>query len=466
MRDFSSQRVTVMGLGRFGGGVGVARFLCAQGADVLVTDLEPADKLEASIGQLGDLIASGAVRFRLGGHNVADFTDTDLVVANPAVPKPWDNRFLRAATAARVPITTEIRLLTERLPDRARVIGVTGTAGKSTTSAMIAHILKRAFGEDRVHFGGNIGGSLLTVLPSILPDHIVVLELSSAQLYWLGQGVGFAEAPAWSPGVAVITNIAPNHIDWHGSVTHYAQSKLGILWPHDERDIAIVGPGVTLHIAHPGRARRLRLLDPALAERCRLPIPGAHNRVNAAMAARAAMSAGVGEDAALAELASFAGLPHRLQHIGTFGGVRAYNDSKCTTPEACALAVRAFNDKDECGAHKVRLICGGYDKQVDLGPMIDAAASCACVYTLGATGPEIARRINAARGRAKDCKTLDSAVRSAMRDIGDDEGVLLLSPGCASWDQFSNYEQRGERFAALVRAHAEGGSKSIVTCEP
>ncbi len=464
--DLSDQRVTVMGLGRFGGGVGVTRFLCAQGASVLVTDLDPAEKLASSVDQLRDLIDAGSVSVRLGGHDPADFTGADLVVANPAVPKPWDNRFLRAASDAGVPITTEIRLLAERLPDRARVIGVTGTAGKSTTSAMIAHILRHAHGQERVHFGGNIGGSLLNQLNDIRAEDRVVLELSSAHLHWLSAGVGSPDDPAWSPGIAVITNIAPNHLDWHGDAAHYARSKAQILTPRSPADIGIIGPGVSEHLRAAPPHRPLRLLDRSLADGLRLAIPGPHNRINAAMAIQSAIAAGIDAETARAALASFAGLPHRLQLVGEYGPLRAYNDSKCTTPEACALAVGAFDEPGECGAHRVHLIAGGYDKKIDLAPMIAAAARCAGVYTIGATGPEIARRVRDAGGAAHDCGTLDPAIERAMNAMGTDGGVLLLSPGCASWDQFTNYEERGERFASLVRRHAPGGSKSMVTCEP
>lgn len=463
MLELEGKRVTVMGLGRFGGGVGVTRFLCAYGADVLLTDLQPADKLANSLDQLRDLIDAGTVTLRLGEHNVSDFTNTDLVVANPAVPKPWDNRFLRAASAASVPITTEIRLLCERLPNRAHVIGVTGTAGKSTTSAMIAHILK-ADGRT-VHFGGNIGGSLLPELDNITPEDWIVLELSSAQLYWLGRGVGYPEAPAWSPGVAVITNIAPNHLDWHADMAHYAESKMRILEPLSDADTAIVGTGVTLHITNHERTRRMRLFDHTMVGECRLRLPGAHNRVNAAVAIQAAAAAGIDAGCAHASLSTFEGLPHRLQLVEVDGSFRAFNDSKCTTPEACALAVRAFDETGEVGRAHIHLICGGYDKKIDLAPMIEAASGCAGVYTIGATGPEIARRINLAHGHAKHCESLDNAVEQAMHAINASGGsaVLLLSPGCASWDQFTNYEERGERFARLVRAYCEGGSKSIVT---
>src|SRR6185503_4415750 len=167
MLDLSSKRVTVMGLGRFGGGVGVTRWLAGQGCDVLLTDLASQEELADQVIKVRDHVESGVVTLRLGGHNVADFTTADFVVANPAVPKPWENRFLRAAEAAAVPVTTEIRLLVERLPDRRRAIGVTGSAGKSTTCAVIAHRIRGRGAV--VHFGGNIGGSLLESLPRIGP---------------------------------------------------------------------------------------------------------------------------------------------------------------------------------------------------------------------------------------------------------------------------------------------------------
>ncbi len=482
MLDLAGKRVTVMGLGRFGGGVGVARFLASPPNDcqVLVTDLDPPDKLAEPLKQIDDLVRTGRVTLRLGGHNVSDFTTTDLVVANPAVPKPWENRFLRAATAAGIPITTEIRLLVERLPNRAHTLGVTGSAGKSTTSSMIAHALAKHQPTRRVHLGGNIGGSLLSSLDSISPDDFVVLELSSAMLYWLSAGVGYPEAQGWSPSVAVLTNIAPNHIDWHGSVEHYAASKHGIWNYQDAARDRVVTPMLETDplLGDIPRARttflptgyeRL-LLDPSL----KLAVPGLHNRKNAALAAAAcalALNRGTGvaeasvhngehvtESARVLSrrLAGFAGLAHRLQLVGAFNAVGYYNDSKCTTPDSALLALSAFSaEQGGPGLGRVHLIAGGYDKGSDLSPIGKAAASLAALYTIGVTGPAIAA---AARGTGVppvlpsnvfECGTLDAAVREAARRARPGD-VVLLSPACASWDQFTNFEARGEAFAALA----------------
>lgn len=452
-------RVTVMGLGRFGGGASVTRWLVERGATVLLTDIEPPDKLRASLASIDDLVGSGRVELRLGGHNVSDFTTVDLVVANPAVPKPWDNRFLRAAWAASIPVTTEIGLTIAHLPSRSRVVGVTGSAGKSTTSSMIHHILQ-CCGRDAV-FGGNIGGSLLPSLPQITPQTVVVLELSSAMTCWLG---GLAQvspaslsaaAPAagWSPHVAVVTNLAPNHLDWHGDVAHYRRSKQELLRSQQQGDVAVLPTGSET-AEWPTPPGVLRVVP--RGEVTGLEIPGRHNRHNAMVALEAALQTDPTLDRAAAEAAvrRFPGLPHRLQLAAAIrkdgGVVRCFNDSKCTTPEAALLAIAAFEEPGEVGAGKVHLIAGGYDKGSDLSTIGRLADKLAALYTLGKTGPKIAE---ASAGRAVKCENVEQATKAAIAaaKAGD---VILLSPACASWDQFENYEKRGELFIRLVREAA------------
>jgi UDP-N-acetylmuramoylalanine--D-glutamate ligase len=446
MQDFAGRRVTVMGLGRFGGGLGVTRWLAGRGARVLVTDLEPEDKLTASVAKLQDLVRSGSVSLRLGGHTTDDFARCDLVVANPAVPRPWDNPYLAAARAADIPITTEMELALRRLPDRRRTIGITGSAGKSTTSALIDHIL-RARGQS-VLFGGNIGGSLIERTGSIDPQTWVVLELSSFMLHWL---------EAWSPRVAVATNIAPNHLDWHDTMDHYTASKQNILASQEYGDTAILTRSTA---DWPTHEYVCRVIADESALTHDLLIPGRHNRLNAACAAEAVLALripGIDRDAASAAAATFRGLPHRLQLVAETAGVRYYNDSKSTTPEATLTAIDAFapDNHDHSRPH-IHLIAGGYDKGSDLAPIAQASPRLAGLYTIGATGPTLAAAAAAHHpDLAFDCATLDRALdlASSRTRPGD---IILLSPGCASWDQFANYEERGDRFAALVRARIRG----------
>ncbi len=426
MHDFTNHRVTVLGLGRFGGGLGVTRYLAERGAEILLTDKAPPETLAKPLARLEDLIRDGTVTLRLGEHNVSDFTTPDAVVINPAVPTPWDNRFVRAARAAGVPVLTEIGLTLDLIDGsrgQPRLIAITGTAGKSTTSAMTHAALAGA--GLKTLLGGNIGGSLLARTEEIARADAVVLELSSAQLYWL-------EGHRLAPRVSVVTGFAPNHIDWHGSLEHYLQSKQSIL---RNAEHAVLGPGVH---DWPAQGDRTLVSEPA---EITLAIPGAHNRLNAALALAAIDALGVAPDRGT--LASFPGLPHRLHRLPDQAGVRFFDDSKSTTPEATALALRALA---EDGFARVHLIAGGADKGVDLAPMFLGATNIASVHAIGATAPAICKL----RPDAHEARTLDAAVAGIARAHAREGDTVLLSPGCASWDQFSNYEERGQAFSEAV----------------
>ena len=266
------------------------------------------------------------------------------------------------------------------------------------------------------HLGGNIGGSLLCNIDSITPEDVVVLELSSAMLWWLEKNGG------WSPSTAVLTNIEQNHIDWHGSFEHYESCKQFVFAHQTSQDTALTQD-----------------LDATFDG---LHVLGLHNQRNAAVAFLAAIS--VGADAKLARegIKKFDGLPHRLQCVRE----GCYNDSKSTTPSATKLAIDSFED-----ASHVHLIVGGYDKQLDLTLIASQSNRVACMYCIGATAVAIAKL---ATGKVVLCETLEEAVKQAALSMRSGD-VLILSPGCASWDQFENYEARGESFCSLVAAMPE-----------
>ncbi len=450
IQDWTGVRVTVMGLGRFGGGVGVTRWLAQAGAHVTVTDKEPAERLATSLAQIADL----NVQLHLGGHSEADFSTADLIVVNPAVPEtsPW----LQVARSAGIPIATEINLFVERCP--ARVIGVTGSVGKSTITAMIGHLLTKTTSA-RVWVGGNIGRSLLDGLNLINSADIVVLELSSFQLQR-------TPLVRWSPHIAVITNITPNHLDWHGGLAAYIDAKLNIVRFQDRRRDAVViqdTPELSkicaAALGEPANLWRYQLDDDEPTalhsatntavrwERLRLNVPGRHNRENAAAALTVAHLLGVPPEAAVDALATYEALPHRLQKVAEQAGVSYYDDSKSTTPEAAVTALRSFNQP-------LLVILGGYDKGSDLTPVArEAAGRARLAACIGTTGPGLAEMVRAAGGRAEVCHDLATAVRLCQQEAQPGD-VVLLSPACASWDQFSDYRQRGEMFAQLARRGA------------
>lgn len=436
----TGRKVTVVGLGRFGGGVGVTRWLCSEGAGVTVSDRAEAASLGESVNALKGL----TVALHLGSHEREDFLDADLLVVNPAVPK--DIPLLSDASAAGVKRTSEINLFLERCC--APVVGVTGSVGKSTTTAMIGEILSRRY---VTHVGGNIGRSLLAKLPNIKSDHVVVLELSSFQLEDLPL-VGI------SPHIAVVTNLTPNHLDRHGTMEAYARAKKNIFRYQCGDDVLILN-GACPALADwkheaPGRVEffdggTAGVPPPPGTKRFELKVPGRHNQDNAQAAWTAAMQFGIDRETAAEGLRRFQGLPHRLEFVLERDGVRYFNDSKCTTPQGAVVAINAFPPR------KTVVIVGGYDKHVsfeELGAVLaDRAKS---VIVIGATQAQIVDAVEARRKKPEPSvlkvEDLASAVASAKRQAEKGD-VVLLSPACASYDMFTNYEQRGQAFTKLVR---------------
>ncbi len=428
LEDINGKRVTVAGLGRFGGNIAASRWLVEQGALVTVTDAAPLEKLADSVKQLDGL----PITFQLGGHRDEDFTRADLIVASPAIP--ITSPHLQAAMKAGVAVTTEIRLFVERCP--CKILGVTGTKGKSTTTALLGAMLKT---RHTTWVGGNIGKSLLFELPAIQHDHLVLLELSSYMLEHLG-------ALRWSPHVAVVTMITQDHLEWHGSFENYVRAKANILCYQKPDDYAVMPeenrPALTMADLSPGRVVLFGLKG---RRRFELALPGEHNQLNAQAAFAAAQVMGVNWDDAQGAVRDFPGLPHRLQLVHQQDGVRYFNDSIATIPEAAVAALTSF------ASGTVIQIVGGYDKHLPMDAMSAAlAAHAKAVLCIGALGPKLAAQSRAAGGReVHECGDLATAVARA-RSLAAAGDVVLLSTGCASYDQFNNFEQRGEAFTQLV----------------
>jgi UDP-N-acetylmuramoylalanine--D-glutamate ligase len=445
MIDLKDKRIVVMGLGRFGGGVDAARYAAAQGGRVLVTDMAPESTLQEAVKQLE---THGSVEFRLGSHEPNDFIEADVVVANPAVPP--GNRFLQLARDHSAVITTQINLFFERCP--ARVVGITGANGKSTTAALTAHLLETI--GPQVWLGGNIGNRpLLSNLNRIRTDDLVVLELSSFQTEMLA-------SIETGPRIALLTNLTPNHLDRHGSFEQYCQAKEA-LFQHQPTDTD--NPPVSLFCAEdpvgvqwyqkyrsqPGRICRLYSID-QVSDRIRghYCLPGHANLLNLAAALAIARCFSTEDEALAQALSSFQPLQHRLQCVATKQEIRWINDSIATTPESTMVALDAF-------AEPTILIAGGYDKGISFDELARAISKKAkAVILIGQTAPKLSLAIEASSPNHPPIITSDSlegAVHQAAT-LAQQGDVVILSPACASYDMFDNFQQRGNKFIRLVQA--------------
>ncbi|MGD0078496.1 MAG: UDP-N-acetylmuramoyl-L-alanine--D-glutamate ligase [Sedimentisphaerales bacterium] len=461
---FRDKKILVMGLGRFGGGVDVVKFTCSAGAKVIVTDLAKPEALAESIAQLKDL----EIDYHLGSHEPADFQQADIVVANPAVP--LDNKFLQIARDAGKRVTSQIELFFEFCP--ATIIGITGSNGKSTTSSLTAHLLRSRFG-DKVWLSGNIGNEpFLTILDPVKfkefpglsprnlfkipegrlkPDDLVVLEISSFQIEQLAQS-------KLAPPVALLTNLTPNHLDRYKTFEHYCDAKQ-LLFQNQKLDKN--HSAISIFNAEDQIARRWfekyrkqqgRLCikfsadDVPARVRSAFTLPGRANLSNLAAALAVARYFGVTDEQVIACLPAFKALPHRLQLVAESRGIKWFNDSKATTPESAIVALEAFDNP-------VVLIAGGYDKHIPFDEFGEKIAQKAKVAILiGQTAQIIAKTITASpqnQPEIKFAKTLAEAVKIA-NDLAVSEDVVLLSPACASYDMFENYEQRGRLFSDLA----------------
>ena len=426
------QRVTVMGLGRFGGGVGAVNFLLRQGACVTLTDQLSAEELQSSLARI-DVTALD--KLVLGEHRDEDFTQTDLLIVNPAV-KPG-NRYVELAEKAGAKLSSELNLFWQF--QRGRIAAVTGTVGKSTTAALLAHVLNES--GINVRLGGNIGISLLDQLEQLGPEDWTVLEVSSFQLHRLA-----SLRPC--PDIALVTNVYPNHLDWHGSFEHYRESKQHLLrWLTPEKFVAC--PADSEIVNWPTAGTRIHVTADGLVGVPRFAqLPGPHNRRNLALVhAVAKQCFRLSTEAIINASRTFTPLPHRLEFVGEISGRRCYNDSKATTPEAAVEALRSFD-------RPIRLVAGGADKGVDLTPFADAIARhAASVSLIGTTAEKLSSLLRSLTPTVSVtvCANLAAAVH-AQWEQSQPGDILLLSPGCASFGEFRNYEERGEAYCALVEA--------------
>lgn len=433
---FRGKKITVMGLGLLGRGVGDAKYLAAQGAELIVTDLKSKEELASS---LAELEGFKNISYTLGGHRLEDFRGRDLILKAAGIP--LDSSFIAEARKEGTPIRMSADLFAEYagIP----VVGITGTRGKSTTTHMLAAIAKAA--GVRYLLGGNIRGvSTLALLDEVRGGETAILELDSWQLQ------GFGEAHL-SPGLAVFTTFYPDHLNYYkDDLAAYLTDKANIFFYQSPGDTLVLGKQCSpIIIEKFGDAIESDIViagEEQLPADWTLSIPGVHNRYNAALALAAARAMDISDEVSRGALESFAGVPGRLEFVREVNGVKIYNDSNSTTPEATLAALAALDPEEE---KKIVLIIGGADKGLAMSELREAVhRHCKDVVFLAGTGTD---RI---RSDAPDKPVFDSlsdAFRAAQNAAAPGD-VILFSPAFASFGMFKNEYDRGDRFNALVRA--------------
>lgn len=457
MINLRDKKVTVMGLGLYedGSGISATRFLVTRGAKVTVTDLKTETQLAEQLKRLGKIKAK--LKFVLGKHQESDFRSADLIIKNPGVPRT--SKFLQISRTNNIPIMTDISLFFE-LIDRKRIFGVTGTRGKSTTTVLLYEFLKTV--DKKAILGGNITKSPLAQMTQVKAGGLVVLELSS----WLLESLEDIER---SPHLAIFTNIYPDHLNTYSGMKEYVEAKKNIFKYQNLQDYTIFNRdnAYTLKLGQETPAKRFWFslkefkeengcfvragkiifrrdgIEQIICSVSDILLPGQHNLSNVLGAICGASIYGVKPAQIRFVLKRFRGVPNRLELLREIKGVKYYNDTTSTTPEATLVALKALSQKKN-----IILIAGGSDKGLDFSQLFETInKNCRKVILLKGTGTE---RLKQGIKNYFIVESLAEAVSSAQSFARAGE-VILLSPACASFGLFVNEFDRGDQFRRLIK---------------
>lgn len=460
--DLKNKRITIMGLGLNQGGVGVARFLAKAGAKILVTDLKTEEELGPSLKKLKGF----DIKYILGRHREEDFINTDLVIQNPAVPH--NSKYLEIAQNQGIPIETDLDLFFQFYPYK-NIIAVAGTKGKSTVSQLIYHIFKEA--QKDTILAGNIGISVLDILEKINPQTWVILEIST----WQMEGI---KDRKFIPHTTVLTNILPDHLDRYSNFEEYAQAEKLIFKYQQSNDnlVANFDNKETHRVKRETNSKvywfsakekiesgcclendelvfKSEKHEIAFGKISDLPLPGPHNLENILAASTVGFIHNISGEIILKALKSFTGVPYRLEFIGEFKGIKFYNDTCATTPEATLTALESFSK------HPIILILGGKDKKLNyenFGISIGKDKNIKKIILLQHPAYDASLKIFSAIKKHLDSKNiiqisnLKVGVEIALQQAKAND-LILLSPAAASFGMFKNEFDRGDQFNKIVK---------------
>lgn len=430
-----------MGLGLLGRGVGDAEFLAQCGADLIVTDLKTEVQLAKSLEQLNQY---ENISYALGGHNLEDFENRDLIIKAAGVP--LDSIYIKHAESQNIPVVMDESLfvdIAEKLELDLKIIGITGTRGKSMTTQLVYEILKHA--GKLVHLAGNLRGlATLPLLDHVGKEDYIVMELASWQL----QGFDTIKK---SPHVSIFTTFMPDHINYYGTMEKYFADKAVIFKYQNEYDHLIIREEMQKEIEnywHHSITSKLHIVNKdSIPAEWSFPMPGEHMRANAAAAAEAARVLGIDDEIIRTALEQFKGLEGRLQKLAEIHGVTFYNDNNATTPAATSAALAALGDAEK---KNIILIAGGADKKLPMGDLPDLIKKfCKHNYLLVGTGTD-----TLVEKLPDETFTINNSLREAFQEACDraEAGdIIILSPAFASFNMYANEYERNDEFVKLVK---------------
>lgn len=429
-----------MGLGLLGRGINVAKFLAKYGANLLITDLKTEQQLASSLKQLKKF---KNIKYILGQHRIEDFQQTDMLIKAAGVP--FDSIYLAETRKNHIPIEMDASLFAKFT--KAKIIGITGTRGKSTVTQMIYNGLKKYYKKGNVFLGGNIRGlATLPLLEKIKDDDIIVLELDSWQLQ------GFGESKI-SPHIAVFTTFMNDHMNYYkNDMQRYFDDKAEIFKHQTEKDFLIISEQAMSQIKKRFQYNKIKsritVVNEDAIRNFKTKLIGEHNKTNIALAVEVFKIMKLNQKQIKQTIAAYRGEPGRLQMILKKNGITYYNDSNATTPDACIAALNSLNENKK----NIVLICGGANKELNFNDMLEVITNTAknVVLIKGTATDKILNILSKDFPKYIVVDSMQLAVKEA-RKFSAKGDIILLSPGAASFGVFKNEYDRSDQFVKYVK---------------
>ncbi len=428
--NLKGKKITIMGLGVLGRGIGLAQFLVEQGVDLIVTDLKTKKQLKPALEQLKKF---RNIKYILGKHRLVDFRDKDMVIKAASVP--FDSKYIKEAIKNKIPVEMDSSLFAKLT--QAKIIGITGTRGKSTVTDIIYQILKKEYSQGNVFLGGNVKGiATLPFLKKIRKNDIIVLELDSWQL----QGFGDSKI---SPDISVMTNFLRDHMNYYkNDMIRYFNDKANIFKYQDKNDYLIISPQAKKQIQKRFKGKIKSKVTISQNKKWLTKLPGQHNQDNINLAVKVLKLFKIKDSVIQKYLKNYSGLPGRTELVRKFKGIEYYNDTNATSPEATIAAIKSMGNN-------IILIAGGNDKELKYKEMVQVIEKKVKTLVL-IKGTATNKIINLMGYSVETVDNMKDAVKKANK-FAKKGDIVLMSPGAASFGVFKNEYDRGDQFRELIK---------------